>query len=308
MHAASLFVCYLMWMAEHRNLPKIPTLLHSCRHKKGILRSPMIKYTPFKQVQVRFSDTGKGRVLVLIHGFPETLEIWEEFSVKLSRHFRVIAIDLPGHGATPCVGYVHPMELMAQCVKAVMESLGLRRFLMVGHSMGGYVALAFAELFPDNLTGLCLFHSNSLADSAEKKADRDRAIALVKKNPRHYVNELIPTLFAPQNVQLYKEDIRELKHMAQGISRQGIVNALEGMKERPKRDWVLQYARYPILFVAGRHDRVVPPDLILKQAKPLKQATVLLLENTGHMGFIEEKKLTQDALLKFARRCFRNHA
>jgi pimeloyl-ACP methyl ester carboxylesterase len=265
----------------------------------------MIKYASFRQIPVRFSDTGKGRVLVLIHGFPETLEVWEEFSVKLSRHFRVIAIDLPGHGETPCIGYVHSMELFAECIKAVMDGLGLRRYLLAGHSMGGYAALAFAELFPDSLSGLCLVHSNSLSESPEKKADRDRAIALVKKDSKHYVNELISTLFAPQNVSLFKEDIRELKHMAQGISRQGIVNALEGMKERPKRDWVLQYATYPILFIAGRHDRIVPWTLIQKQTAQVKQASVLLLENSGHMGFIEEKKLTQDCLIRFARKCFR---
>ena len=101
----------------------------------------MIRHTPFKEISVRFSDSGKGRAIVLLHGFPETSEVWEEYSVKLARHFRIIAIDLPGFGETPCIGYVHSMELMAQCV---MDSRGLRKYLITGHSMGGYVALAFA--------------------------------------------------------------------------------------------------------------------------------------------------------------------
>jgi pimeloyl-ACP methyl ester carboxylesterase len=265
----------------------------------------MIKHTEFRNTPVRFSDTGKGRTLVLLHGFPETMEVWEEFSVKLSRHFRVIAIDLPGHGETPCIGYVHSMELMAECVKAVMDSLGLRRYLVTGHSLGGYAALAFAELFPDHLTGLCLFHSSIQADSAEKKTDRERVIALVKKDTKHYVNEVISSLFSSENLTLFKEDIRELKHQARGISRQGIVNALEGMKDRPKRDWVLQYAHYPVLFIVGKKDRVIPFETALEQAHQIPKASILILEHSGHMGFIEEKKKAQDGLMKFARKCFR---
>ncbi|MFI5149470.1 MAG: alpha/beta fold hydrolase [Bacteroidia bacterium] len=265
----------------------------------------MTGYAPFRQIQIRYSDTGRGRVIVLLHGFPETMEIWDEFSVKLARHFRIIAIDLPGHGETPPIGYQHSMELMAEAVKAVMNHLHLRRYVLVGHSMGGYVALAFAELYHDQLSGLCLFHSTPYSDSTEKKADRLKAIALVKEDTRHYVNDVVTGLFAPHNRPLFKEDIRELKHIAQGISRQGIVNALHGMKDRPKRDWVLQYSDYPVLYILGKHDSIVPFDLVMEQTKQVKDAEVLVLEQAGHMGFIEEKNKCQDALLKFARRCFR---
>jgi pimeloyl-ACP methyl ester carboxylesterase len=265
----------------------------------------MISYTEFRKINVRFSDTGKGRTLVLIHGFPETLEVWDEFSVKLSRHFRVIAIDLPGHGETPCIGYVHSMELMADCIKAVMDSLSLRRYLLIGHSMGGYATLAFAELYPDQLSGVCLFHSHPFSENAEKKAERDRAIALVKKDHKHYVNEVISSLFAPDTISLFKEDIRELKQIAKGISRQGIVNALEGMKERSEREWILRSANYPVLLILGKMDRIVPYQLLIEQTSGMKQVEVLLLEKSGHMGFIEEKKKTQDYLIRFARKCFR---
>jgi pimeloyl-ACP methyl ester carboxylesterase len=267
----------------------------------------MIRYAEFRQTRIRFSDTGKGRVIVLLHGFPETLEVWDEFAVKLARHFRIIAIDLPGHGESPCIGYIHTMELMAESVKAVMQSLSLRRYLIAGHSMGGYAALAFAELYGDQLTGICLFHSSALSETPEKRKERDRVIELVKRDTKHYINEVITSLFATENVSLFKEDIRELKHIAAGISRQGIINALEGMKERAKRDWILQYGKFPVLFIAGKNDRIIPYESILKQAESVKNAKVLMLENSGHMGFIEEKKLAQDALLKFARKCFRKN-
>src|ERR1044071_7202110 len=121
---------------------------------------PPTQVTKVLGAKVRYADTGKGRVVVLLHGFLESLEVWfgNGFAQELAQHFRVIAIDLPGHGKSDCVGYVHRMERMADVVKGVMDELGLRRYAMVGHSMGGYVALAFAERYKENLCGLCLFH------------------------------------------------------------------------------------------------------------------------------------------------------
>ena len=125
----------------------------------------MLKTTIFKKGTVTFSDTGKGRAIVLLHGFLGSHQIWEHTIAELSKSYRVIAIDLPGHGATDCFGYVHTMDLIAKCVKAVMDDLRLKKYVIIGHSMGGYAGLAFADLFPDNLKGLCLFHSSAYADT-----------------------------------------------------------------------------------------------------------------------------------------------
>lgn len=129
----------------------------------------MTKSTDFRGIQVSFNDVGKGRTVVLLHGFLGAKELWGATAKNLSRSYRVISIDLPGHGETPCIGYAHSMELMAKSVKAVMDHLKLKRYVIIGHSMGGYVALAFADLFPDNLKGLGLYHSTAYPDSEEKK-------------------------------------------------------------------------------------------------------------------------------------------
>jgi len=265
----------------------------------------MIKYTEFKQTRVRYSDKGKGRAIVLIHGFLGSLEIWEEFSERLSKKFRVIAIDLPGHGETPCIGYVHKMELIAQCVKAVMNHLQLRRYLLVGHSMGGYAALAFADLFPENVSGLCLFHSTALPDSAEKKTGRDRAIEAVKKNHRQFTYEFINKLFAPENIGRLENEIKYLQSLASKMTKQGIVNALEGMKERPNREHILKKSDYPILFIAGKKDSRIAWEEIIPQIKLCKYGSTLMLEEAGHMGFYEEKERTLNAILRFAKKIFR---
>jgi pimeloyl-ACP methyl ester carboxylesterase len=201
----------------------------------------MIKYTTFKKARIRYSDQGKGRAIVLLHGFPENLQIWEEFSAALSKSFRVIAIDLPGLGESENIGYVHTMELMAQCVHAVMQHLKLRRYVIVGHSMGGYVGLAFAELFSENLKGLCLFHSSAFADSDEKKLDRDRASETAKKHTAQFLKAFAANLFAdPED-----PNIKKLQQITAGTSARGIVASLQGMKMRQSREVILKFAEYP---------------------------------------------------------------
>ena len=265
----------------------------------------MIKQTEFRKVKVSFSDKGKGRVIVLLHGFLESLEIWEEFSTKLSKHFRVISIDLPGHGKTPCIGYIHPMELLAECVKSVMDSLELRRYVVVGHSMGGYVALAFAELFPQNVSGLCLFHSTAMPDSAEKKKDRDRVADIVKKDHKQFVSDLIPKLFAQENIPLLKSAVDKAKQIALNTSKEGIVAALLGMKERPSRELVLKNAKYPVLFIVGKKDVLLAWDNLLLLTSLPKKSFNTVLEHAGHMGFYEATEETMKAVRKFSRMCFR---
>lgn len=264
-----------------------------------------MKHTTFRQVKIRYSDKGKGRALVLLHGFPESLEIWDSFSEILSKHFRVIAIDLPGFGESGSIGYSHSMELMAECVKEVMDQLGYRKYVVAGHSMGGYVTLAFAELFPKNVSGICLFHSSALPDTEEKKKDRLRAVEIVKKDQKHYVSELINKLFAPNNVTRFENEIKWLKELGSKTSPQGIINALLGMKDRKDRQNILKKAEFPIQFIIGKDDQVMQQASLLEQSKLNKNTLVCLLEHSGHMGFYEEKEKAQKALLKFARKCFR---
>lgn len=267
----------------------------------------MIHYADFKKTKIAYTDSGKGRVVVLLHGFLGSQEIWSEFSKKLSKRFRVIAIDLPGHGKTPSIGYYHSMELLAQSVKAVLDKIGVRRYVIAGHSMGGYAALAFAELFPENVSGLCLFNSTAHADSDDKKRDRDRVIRLVKKEHKHYVGEVVTSLFAPDNAAKLPAEVDKVKRIATETSKQSIINSLEGMKERKNRDLNLKYAEYPVLFIIGKKDTVINYETMYPQMGLCKYPSVLMVENGAHMCFYEAPKETLKALETFADRCFRKN-
>lgn len=265
----------------------------------------MYKYAHFKEIKVRYSDQGKGRAIVFLHGFMENMEMWKDFSSQLSKSYRVICIDLPGFGETPVIGYIHTMEQMATCVKAVMDSLRLRRYILVGHSMGGYVSLAFAELFHDNVSGLCLFHSTAAADSEEKKVSRDKAIEVVKRKPHQYIQLFFEPLFAPQNVEKFKNEIEQFQLRASTLTPAAIVNALEGMKARKNMEWMLGMTDIPVGFIIGKLDFAIPFEQVVKQSTLAKHSKMLLLENVGHMGFLEAKDETLLFVRQFARSVFR---
>ncbi len=264
----------------------------------------MIRTAPFKKETITFSDEGRGRVIVLLHGFLGSHEIWEKTKKDLSRSYRVIAIDLPGHGSTPCFGYVHTMELMAKAVKAVLDHLRLKRFVLAGHSMGGYVALAFADLFPDQVKGLCLFHSTAYPDSNEKRKDRQRAIEIVKADRALYTRNTIKNLFAKKNLKYLKEEISFANRIAKKTSKRGIVAALYGMMDRKGRDLILGLVEYPIMTVIGENDNVVPASQLTEQARFLKNPTILYLEHDGHFGFLESPRVCNSAFRKFLRKCY----
>ena len=186
----------------------------------------------YKGINIFYTDKGKGKVIVLLHGFLENSTIWKNFIPSLVKTNRVISIDLLGHGKTGCLGYVHTMELMAEAVLAVLKHLKIKQSIFIAHSMGGYVALAFAKKYPEAILGLCLVNSTSKKDSPERKRNRDRAIIAVKQNYKSFVRIAITNLFRPKNRVLFSEQIRDIKNEALKTPLQGIVAALEGMKIR----------------------------------------------------------------------------
>lgn len=241
----------------------------------------------YKGINIFYKDTGKGQAVVLLHGFLENLTMWNDFLPELSKKNRVVCIDLLGHGKTDCLGYVHTMELMAEAVQAVLNHLKIKTSIFIGHSMGGYVALAFAEKNPDAIKGLCLMNSTAEADSAEKKQNRDRAIKAVKQNHKTFIRLSINNLFRPKNRKLFSEDIKQITKEALQTPLQGIIAALEGMKIRPNREAVLSNKRFKTMMIISKKDPVLNYDALLIQAK--KANTEIVEFPDGHMSHIENK-------------------
>ncbi|SHI41558.1 alpha/beta fold hydrolase [Algibacter luteus] len=247
----------------------------------------MNKYLTHKGISVFYTDHGSGNAIVLLHGFLENASMWEPFIKSLSKTNRVICIDLLGHGKTGCLGYVHSIELMAEAVNAVLKHLKIKHSSFIGHSMGGYVTLAFAEQYPDAVNGLCLMNSTAEDDTLEKKANRDRAILAVKQNHKTFIRIAITNLFRPKNRTIYAEKIKGVIQEAQLTPLQGIVAALEGMKIRKNRTELLRKLPCKKMLIVGKKDPVLDYKSLKDQTKTLDVEWVEFPD--GHMSHIENK-------------------
>ncbi|WP_282134632.1 alpha/beta fold hydrolase [Seonamhaeicola maritimus] len=250
-----------------------------------------------KGINVFYTDEGKGKAVVLLHGFLESSKIWSPFLSQISKKNRVICIDLLGHGQTECLGYIHPMELMAEAVEAVLKHLRIRKSILIGHSMGGYVALAFAEKNPDNIKGLCLMNSTASADTPEKKINRDRGIEAVKQNHKTFIRIAIANLFTPKNQSLFSKEIDALVKECLKTPLQGIVAALEGMKIREDREVILHFSPYKKMMIIGKNDPALPYNTLKSQTENTEVNVVEF--NGGHMSYIENKHIFLQNILHF---------
>ena len=250
---------------------------------------------------LHIADSGKGdRCVVLLHGYLESMYVWDDFVPLLTPSVRVITLDIPGHGISEVKGEVHTMDMMAAAVRDMLDALGIERVTLVGHSMGGYVSLAFCAAYPERLDGVVLLSSSPFPDDETKRENRRREIALVRAGKKDVLAHVAPeTGFAEANrvrLKKYIDDLVEQVHITED---EGIVALLEGMIERPDRNEMLRASRVPQLFILGKHDNYIPLEAAERIVAANPQAQVVWLENSGHMGFIEEPRKTADAILDF---------
>ena len=250
----------------------------------------------YKNAKISYSVKGAGSAVVLLHGFLENSSMWSEVSKQINNK-KVIAIDLLGHGDSECLGYIHTMDLMAEAVEAVLKQLKIRRAFFIGHSMGGYVALAFAEKFRQKVKGLCLMNSTATEDWEERKEFRDLAIKTVQKRFESVVKISVRNLFSEENQEQLKSEIKEVVNEALNTSLQGYIAAQEGMKIRPNREHVLMNASFKTLQITGAQDDVICLDLVQKES--VRTQTPLTVLSNGHMSHIENKEELIIALKQF---------
>lgn len=250
---------------------------------------------------LHIADSGVGeKCVVLLHGYLESMYVWDDFAPLLTPSVRVITVDIPGHGISEVKGEVHTMEMVADVLHQMLKSLEIERVTMVGHSMGGYVALAFCARYPEQLDGLVLLSSTPNPDTEAKRENRRREIALVRAGKKDALARVAPEAgFAEQNrrrLRSYIDDLTECVHITED---DGIVALLGGMMERVDQNEMLRKSTVPQLFILGKKDGYIPVEVAEEIVANHPQAQVAWLEESGHMGFIEEPEACAEALLKF---------
>jgi pimeloyl-ACP methyl ester carboxylesterase len=243
--------------------------------------------------------------IVLIHGFGESREVWADFVREFPDHFRVQKPNLLGFGTNIHDIRDYSMEAQARYLADYLRQRGVERALLVGHSMGGYAALAFAERYPDMVAGLSLFHSTALPDTDEKKANRDKNIDFVQRHGlAKFMESFIRPLFAPANRERMLDERGFLEEIGKATSKETVVGALRAMKDRPDRTHVLREAHFPVQFIIGKEDVAVSLESILPQLALPRQSHSLILDEVGHLGYFERPAETRRAVLAFAEAVF----
>jgi pimeloyl-ACP methyl ester carboxylesterase len=260
----------------------------------------MKKYVHFRGKKIFYSEKGSGQTILLIHGYLETSDVWDSFAGKLSDRYRVIAVDLPGHGNSDIYEEVHTMEFLATTLEGLMNALGIEKAFMTGHSLGGYITLAFLEMFPSRLSGYCLFHSHPFADTHEALKKREREIMVVKAGKKFLMYpENVKLMFADSNLPKMYGALERSKKIASEIGAEGIVSVLKGMMQRPSRLTVMEAGKVPCLWILGAMDNYIPCNQIMEKVKLPSNAELTILAGTGHLGFIEEEERSAEIITKF---------
>lgn len=261
----------------------------------------------FKNKRIFYRAEGKGKAVILLHGFGEDGNIWEpQFETLKKDHF-VIVPDLPGSGQSqmlegPCslTDYAEVIKVIAEKEIVSRKKKSHQSFALIGHSMGGYITLAFAKKYPDLLNSFGLFHSSAFADNEEKIATRKKGIEFIKKNGAEaFLKTSVPDLFAKRTREENPALIEKLLHIAYKISGEALIQYYETMIERPDTADVLASFSKPVLFIIGKQDPVIPLQASLQQCHIPSFSSIHILQNSAHVGMWEEESMSNIYLTNF---------
>ncbi|WP_226666726.1 alpha/beta fold hydrolase [Metabacillus litoralis] len=247
---------------------------------------------------ISYTDQGVGHCVVLIHGFCGDSHYWKYIVPHLVKKNRVLTVDLRGHGDSSTPKNDFEITDFADDISSLLTSLRIERATLIGHSLGGYISLAFAEKYPDKLCGLSLVHSTALPDTTEAKENRENGIQKITKNGiKPFIDELVPNLFSMTNREELEYQVKLVKNIGYGTSEFGAIGALNAMKNRPNRNEVLQDLIVPILLVAGSDDEIIPQERTFSVENDNMHQAVI--ENSGHMSMLEQPDKLVEVLQSF---------
>lgn len=286
----------------------------------------MEKSFSYQNAVISYRTEGKGKPVLLLHGFGEDSHIWDEQVSCLKEYCLLIVPDLPGTGKSSLLSLeyvVYSLGLAQQkttdfrpqttdyvsinnyadCIHALLEHENITQCIMLGHSMGGYITLAFAKKYPEKLRAFGLVHSTAFADSDEKKKNRERGIALIEAyGPSPFLRNTIPNLFGAAFKEKYPEKVEELILSSESFSKESLQQYYRAMMNRPDTTDVLKSNRLPVLFVMGTEDVAAPMEDVMQQTRLPLHPYIHVLQNTGHMGMWEATDQMNTILLDFINR------
>src|SRR3954469_8737643 len=260
----------------------------------------MDHYFKYQSANCFYSTEGEGIAVVFIHGFAEDHTVWDRQGAFLKEHCQIITPDLPGSGKSEVIHYpwaAVSVDSFADYIHAVLQHSGISKCIMLGHSMGGYVTLSFAEKHPEYLLGFGFVHSTAFPDSDEKKAVRHRAIGTIEAyGSAAFVRSTTPNTFGATYKKEHPEEVEALIEKGKNFTIEALQQYYTAMTNRPDRTKVLANSKVPVLFIIGMEDVAAPATDVLKQVSLPDVAHVYTLPDVGHMGMWEATDKVNDYL------------
>jgi pimeloyl-ACP methyl ester carboxylesterase len=260
----------------------------------------MQKKLLYRGEELVYEIRGTGLPVMLVHGFTEDRRIWDPLLNGIENKYKWLLPDLPGSGESAFNKSFSQLKNFAGVLHAILENENIRELVLIGHSMGGYISLAFAEKYPGKIRALGLFHSSSYPDSAEKKESREKNIRFIQKHdPALFVEQAIPGLFSESFKSEHPDEIRKLTDRYANFSRESLVLYLDAMKNRSATTGILKSITKPVLFIMGEEDKAVPIKDALEQCHLPRISYIHILTHTAHMGMIENTSLCNSFIDRF---------
>jgi pimeloyl-ACP methyl ester carboxylesterase len=248
---------------------------------------------------IRYTRIGMGKPVMLIHGFGEDSTVWEKQIPELSKNYLLLVPDLPGSGHSPMINE-GSMETYAAVLKELCDYEKIAKLVLIGHSMGGYITLAFLENWPDMVSAYCLFHSSAYADDEEKIATRKKGIEFIEKNgAAKFLQQATPNLFSEKTRNERPELVKEILDRYANFSGEALVQYYQAMIKRPDRTHILKNSNKSFLIIAGKYDTAVPLQKSLEQSHIAAFSYIHICNNSGHMGMLEQPQECNEVLSKF---------
>ncbi len=262
----------------------------------------------YQQSSIFYRSVGKGKKVMLLHGFAEDGRIWDNQIDFLKNDFRLLIPDIPGSGQSEFIQN-GDIAIYAEVIRAILADDFEKEkdnepevVTLIGHSMGGYIALAFAEKYPQLLASFGLFHSTAFADNEDKKLARTKAIQFIKEHGSFpFLQTSIPGLFNETFTAEHSIVVNELINQSKGFNPLSLIQYYEAMIQRPDRTEILKEFKNPILFIIGEKDAIIPLQSSLQQCYLPAQADVHVLKNSAHMGMLEETEKSNKIIFNFVK-------
>lgn len=256
-------------------------------------------FIPDYNAHFHYHIQGSGPQVMLIHGLCEDSQIWKAIAENLSKHFTVLTPDLPGHGFSDDLeDGDYSLERIQTILFKLADAEQFTRFPVIGHSMGGYTALAMAEASPERISRIAMVHSTAKADTEEKKRNRERSISILNANRKLFFGEVFKNLFHPERVDEFSTQINQLLSDSDRMSLSAVTGTLKSLRDRKDRmDFLLQ-TRQPVSYFIGKYDNVLPAVDLEAEAR-LLGAHYVISATSGHMGFYESPDEMHDFIRHF---------